>query len=294
MSIKEWVLAAIRRVLSLFVGKLFPQVKVVRIEGGLGSQILGYLRYLEECRVADARAMRPPIVDTSYFDVNPEKWNRDVSLWSWQLDEFGITRNKLKASTSLFQRIMRMHPSARSLDWAQGKGLVSLGKIYRNSFPASHDFAMRILKALRIEPSDSEYCVVHLRRGDYLRVASLLLSEGEIFHLLNLIQNQIPEYTIFVSDSLISDELRDQFQNILDGKTKCVFLDDGAFQAIEIHNLMRYASLLIASNSTFSITAGVFNEVNGIVYAPLNFTRKEALDSPDAFFRSCGSFLVMT
>ena len=49
----------------------------------------------------------------------------------------------------------------------------------------------------------SEYGVVHIRKGDYLKVASRVIKISEVIRTLEILKNDLPPTLIFVSDGEI-------------------------------------------------------------------------------------------
>jgi hypothetical protein len=110
----------------------------------------------------------------------------------------------------------------------------------------------------------TNYVCAHIRRGDYLNVASHLISD-EVFLESTHKFSSLCETLVVVSDSSISPSLKNNFCSQF---KNCVFLDN--IDAISTHCLMRKASVLICSNSQFSLTAAALN-TTGLVLIPKNW-----------------------
>jgi len=100
-----------------------------------------------------------------------------------------------------------------------------------------------------------------MRRGDYLNVASHVISDEDFINIAwkfsKFIQN-----IVVLSDSKISNNVSDLISKKY---ANCLFLDD--IDAFTAHCLMRYASALIISNSQFSLSAALLNK-NALVALP--------------------------
>jgi len=107
-----------------------------------------------------------------------------------------------------------------------------------------------IISTLQNEP----FICIHMRRGDYLNVASHVVNDDDFIniacnfsHLLNKI--------IVLSDSKIQTNIT----NYIELKYKnSHFLD--SIDAFSAHCIMRQASILICSNSQFSLSAALLNK----------------------------------
>jgi len=121
-----------------------------------------------------------------------------------------------------------------------------------------------ILKESLGEP----FCCIHIRRGDYKNVASYLVSDEDFLLIAKKIS--ILENLVVLSDDEISFHLKSKLRKLY----KTVhFLEDISFQ--EAHVIMRHAKILVCSNSTFSLTAGLLNYQDPLIIIPTQWFGEE-------------------
>ena len=105
------------------------------------------------------------------------------------------------------------------------------------------------------------FLCIHIRRGDYVNVASHLISDGEFISLVRKFSGLI-NHAVILSDSPIEPD----FRNAVSPHFSTVsFLDN--IDPYSSHRVMRCARILICSNSTFSLTAAALNP-NALVVVP--------------------------
>ena len=110
------------------------------------------------------------------------------------------------------------------------------------------------------------YLCIHIRRGDYLNVASHLVGENEFIDLAKSFADLVRQ-VIVISDS----ELSVQFKNNLEKhfNNNCSYVIGGNLHVA--HALMRKPKYLICSNSQYSLTAALLNDVAAQIYIPTNW-----------------------
>ena len=94
-------------------------------------------------------------------------------------------------------------------------------------------------------------CCLHLRRGDFVNVASEIVSYEEFINICKKLHKQKENIIVF-SDSSKEDNL--EFNNMLSSLFNKVYWLNNIDNKVT-HQLMRKSSILICSNSQFSITA---------------------------------------
>lgn len=102
------------------------------------------------------------------------------------------------------------------------------------------------------EFSDSYLCV-HIRRGDYLNVASHLVKDFEFVDLAKQFSGLVKNIAV-VSDSPIDETIRIA---IAEGFEQAKFFDD--IDAFSAHLIMRRSRILICSNSQFSLVSALLS-----------------------------------
>jgi hypothetical protein len=244
--------------LPVYYGTFFLP-KTIVIDGGLGSQILGWIKYQITLETNSKSKVR---LDTTYF-YNQYRKNITplTTLFEWELDQYGINLTEQKKN-----RFLEYFKFSYDQQAKLEKNLFELmkAKNWSSYFPLS--IATESLKNdLGIM---SEYCVVHLRRGDYLKVATRVLGVGEVLQLLCKIQHLIPRDVVLISDSELETGNFEEVKRCLPRKNIQLLVGRDPHA---VHGLMRESSLLIASNSTFSLSAGLTMSRGGVVIFPKDF-----------------------
>jgi hypothetical protein len=274
------LLAKIQRTFSIYHKKL------VYIEGGLGSQIFGIISFWErqeEYGTANAKC------DLSYFSSN----SRD-SLWDWELDHYGINLIELRRfeSTSI-KNILRMKSDFLSETELNSNYWIEARKKYLNRFGFNSkpvfDFLQEVTKSKNLE----SFGAVHIRRGDYLKVASRVVGFNEYLALLKDIQGLMPEHLLIISDSQLEENEKATLDEIFGNSHKLVYLDNPHLDPFLIHCLLREADLLVTSNSTFSFSAALFGKSGQLAFSPVNFHSGRNMEKYNRSFRTAGSFMTL-
>ena len=161
---------------------------------------------------------------------------------------------------------------------------------YQKIFLASDEKVKRYsLEKFRSDKDD--FAVIHIRRGDYLNVASKVVSTEELIKFVDKIKKLLPENVLISSDSLLPTSEKDLFSNTF-AESNLVYVDPHEDPVI-VHNLMRSSTVLVASNSTFSFTAGLLAKNGCMVFFPTNyFGQNRASDLRSFVFRQPFEFLV--
>lgn len=218
---------------------------VVTFTGGMGAQIISAAVYFSY-----QHAQRPVYADLSYFDeperVAEEGKPGDCSHWAWQLDPFGLTPSSFTTAPKLRKKdVVMLHDGPDKL--ALGlTGLADARVRERFSIDAR-------LEDLLPAPFSDSYLCIHIRRGDYVNVATHLVPDSAFVDLAKKFSGLIPRLAV-ISDSPIGLGLRESLSSLF---TQSVFLDQ--IDAFESHRVMRGARILICSNSQFSLVAAALN-----------------------------------
>jgi len=241
---------------SLFAFKSkAPKKVIITFTGGMGAQILSAAIYFSM-----RNSGKEVYADLTYFDtpesIAIEGQIGQPSHWAWQLKPFGLMPSDFESYTG---------KKAASEDLiVDGSRKISLALSALQSKDVQRYFPIA-------EPTDdsydfdwTNYVCVHIRRGDYLNVASHLILD-EVFLESTHKFSSLCDTLVVVSDSSISQSLQNNFCNQY---KNCVFLDN--IDAISTHYLMRKASILICSNSQFSLTAATLN-TTGLVLISKNW-----------------------
>ena len=261
----------------------------VYFEGGLGSQILAFIEYSEKNKSSN----KPVFGNLDYFNKIESDFTDDTGLsrWTWKLDQYGIYQNDIKQVTRIrkiankYFKVRSQHTPEHLYNFREEKS-----ENYRKIFLANDKKVKEyLLEKFRSDKDD--FAVIHLRRGDYLNVALKVVSIEELIKFINKIKKLIPENVLISSDSFLPSSEKDLLSNSFT-ESNLVYIDPHEDPVI-VHDLMRSSTILVASNSTFSFTAGLLAKRECMVFFPTNyFGQNRASDSRSFVFRQPFEFLV--
>lgn len=247
--------------------KLFSRSKsdenlptIVVFAGGMGTQIIQAAVYLSL-----SNSGHSVYADLSYFDTEAKMADPgnagQLTHWFWQLDHFGLPRSKFQQPDNNIGRanILRDGPKMMEL------GLKAL------SIPEVKARFGGPTNKVSIEGRDlpENFICIHIRRGDYVNVASHLISDAEFIGLMDKFSGLVKN-AVFLSDSPINQIFRDQVDPLFQS---ALFLDN--IDPYLSHQIMRQARMLICSNSTFSLTAALLNPKALIIVPKKWFSEKD-------------------
>lgn len=229
----------------------FPSV--VKFTGGMGAQMISAAIYYQ--MQLDNKEV---YADLSYFD-QPKELAVDgmkgkASHWDWQLQPFGL-------SPAMFSNIKDTNLKKYTVI-EDGMNKLNLAlNAFKNEaiqkiFPTTPDVAAHL-----IDQNDADYLCIHVRRGDYLNVPTHLTSDRDFYSLAQRLKN-IAKHVVVVSDSTITVEFQSKMKKLF---SKTTFLD--RINEYESHCVMRHASILVGSNSQFSLVAAILNK-DALIFLP--------------------------
>lgn len=218
---------------------------VITFTGGMGAQVISAAIYFSM-----KQAGQKVYADLSYFD-QPEKVVQagnagQCSHWAWQLDLFGLSPTIFATDADLDKRSVNLledGPEKLKL------GLEALAQpAIREHFkvPAGLEDVLSGWEAER-------YLCVHVRRGDYVNVASHLVGDAEFIAMARRF-SRLVDGVVVLSDSPLGSEFR---QAISASFKRAQFLDQA--DVATAHRVMRKAGVLICSNSQFSLIGAALN-----------------------------------
>jgi len=226
---------------------------VVVFAGGMGTQIFQAAVYFSM-----KSAGHTVYADLSYFDTEARIAETgkagQLTHWFWQLDQFGLPKASFDRAPAYNKHdadVLRDGPrmgelALKALAQPDIRGLFKDAGNVRDTLP---------------EDVLSGFLCIHIRRGDYVNVASHLISDEEFISLIRKFSGLINN-AVILSDSPIESNFRNTVSPFF--KTT-LFLDN--IDAYASHRIMRNARILICSNSTFSLTAAALNP-NALVFIP--------------------------
>ena len=256
---------------------------LTHIEGGLGAQILGVLAFYNQ---QDKYGQKKAKCDLSYFS-QPDR----AGLWQWKLNNYGIELEDLRKfeSHSKFHLLKPKKDFITESEISQGYWKSSREK-YLGRFPIDEEQLQGFLyKALDKSKLES-YGAIHIRRGDYLQVASKVIGLDEYTQFLENVKLALPKLSFVITDSPLKLEEKQQLLQAVGMDREAVFLDGPGHDPFMLHCLMRRADMLVTSNSTFSFSAGLLGKEGQRVFSPVEFHSGKGSEKYNRTFRSVGSF----
>lgn len=240
-----------RKIFNIFIPQSTP--RVITFTGGMGAQIFSAAVY---------HALRETgenvLADLSYFDKTPHTASPgmpgDCSHWSWQLDDFGISQQSFE-TVVLAEKSKHHH-----IQDGEVKFQLGIDALRKTSIQSRFPIQTRVADLLPLE-FPSTYLCLHIRRGDYLNVASHLVGDEQFISIAKKFSGML-DGLVVLSDSPIPTEFRTSVMPLF---THIAWLDQ--LDAFSAHRLMRQARALVCSNSQFSLTAGLLN-TQGLVLLP--------------------------
>lgn len=234
----------------------------VFLEGGLGSQLMGMMIY--RLRKGEDPATR---CDVSYFfpEIPEPQTTSGATRWPWELHRYGMSLHDEGFVRSSRYRLRRDYLSQAALDEPYARRLAE--RDWNDLFPVLPEAVARATDLGLLDGRG--YGAVHVRRGDYLKVSSRIVTLEESLAVATRLAAVLPPRILFLSDDEFTpDERSDVAARFPD--RECVFLNESD-QHIA-HGLLRMAQVLVTSNSTFSWTAALLSTQDGaIAMAPEHF-----------------------
>lgn len=253
---------------------LKPDFSTVFFEGGLGSQILSMIQLMNLSRGTNVEVA----ANCDYFERN-EVFTHDNGLthWKWALDRYGIHREELvlkfKAKASRRREQLRLSPSEFS-EFICNNSLFRVDDEIKSNFPITtlaEDRSIAFFEGRTV----TAYAVIHIRKGDYLKVASKIVKVDEVVSFLDTVRAFMPKEVIVISDGEFTHQEISSFEWVLPSESGFqlrFYGSESKFDEYLCHDLMRLADFLVTSNSTFSFTAGILSEKkNSSIFFPTEF-----------------------
>ncbi len=251
-------------------------MKIVPIEGGLGAQIFGVMlfNYLKEYTSSDVLA------NVEYFKRAPKiaRLGEGISVFKWGLDYYGINIKdydcELPKKSSYIKRKFGIADKVKILaDGTTERNEFLYKALLMNHeavFPIGENDDMLAKKLLFRDHSAT--AVVHLRRGDYLNVASHLVTDLDVVKITKKLSQIGVRRILFVSDGEVP--LAIYREKVPEIKEWDVLVNADIYLT---HAVMRRAPCLVISNSQFSLSAAILNK-DAVCFMPKKwFSGKSAV-----------------
>ncbi len=242
-------------VIRKFLNKFRPQPspKVITFTGGMGAQIISAAIYYS-LRDSGEKVL----ADLSYFVQTPRIASPgrpgDCSFWPWQLDDFGISQQS-------FENVLSTNGSnLHYIHDGELKLQLGIGALSQTSIQVRFPVPPKLNYLLPVDfPKD--FLCLHIRRGDYLNVASHLVGDEQFAGIAKKF-SKLLQGLVVLSDSPISADFK---ATMVPFFTQVAWMEE--LDTLQSHCLMRQARVLVCSNSQFSLTAGLLNN-KGLVIFP--------------------------
>ena len=261
----------------------FQHKSLIHIEGGLGSQILGAIAFFN---AQDKFGIKVAKCDLSYFGHHGR-----ADLWEWNLHKYGIMLEDLREFESRRKSdlLKTKKDFLTELEISQGYWKNSRSK-YLDRFPINEEKLQDFVVKASNKSNLTGYGAIHIRRGDYLQVASKVIGLDEYIGFLEKIKTVFPKSCFIITDSPLAFEVKQQLARAMGVDSQAIFLDGPGHDPFVLHCLMRRADVLVTSNSTYSFSAGLLGKNGQIVFSPLEFHAGKGSEKYNRTFRSVGSF----
>jgi hypothetical protein len=261
----------------------------IYFEGGLGSQILSFIEFQEKSKNSD----KPVSVNLDYFLGISSDYTDETGLsrWSWKLNHYGIDQSIFKQQ-NFYKKLFKKYllTKSNSISEVFYNFRETKKQQYENLFLIDKIAISTYLESI-VGYKNVEYCVVHMRRGDYLNVATKVIAVDELTRLIQKIKHLLPRIILVSSDSYLTSLEKEKLAECLPGFTyKYIEPSESPFL---VHDLMRNSKVLIASNSTFSFSAGLLANDDCLVFFPTKYFGEGLRPDSRAFaFRQPFEYLI--
>jgi hypothetical protein len=254
--------------------------RIVTFSGGLGAQILSCSAYFF-LQQLDGICFS----DISYFDSLPRvaQPGEGYSIWKWELSKFGIPLSIFSNHSQEDQEEIEVlsDGNPKKLDLAySGLQVPSIKNLFL--LPDS------VKTQCREMVGSQKYACIHMRRGDYLNVASYLVPDEDFLSIIQKFSQIIP-HIVIVTDSPLNSEFQNSLRNIIDSKITLIIGGDPFIS----HAIMRMSSALVCSNSQYSYTAACLMELESLTIFPKRFSEGSDAEHIHNFFADQSNFQII-
>jgi hypothetical protein len=256
----------------------------------LTTHLLMIPRWICETHVSQAvlASCRNGNKSLDYFTESKSK-----NLRKWQLDNFGMDLDYFPKSTKIgLRKYLRLKRDFLSESQIESDYWRNSRDKYIESFPFDRVKTDKFLQEVAGISLTDTFSAIHIRRGDYLEVASKIIQLGEYLNLISRITGLLHRNILIISDSSLQLSEKSALKNALKTDLNLIYLDDPKLDTLSIHCVMRMSDLLVTANSTFSFSAGLLGKENQIVFSPIEFHVGSGSEKYNRSFRSVGGFQV--
>jgi hypothetical protein len=253
----------------------------ITFTGGLGAQILSASAYFY------LKSLNKPVrANFEYFDLAAKvahfqslgiAFTSKVSLFGWQLDDLGLHQSDFYT----------IGPETEKIEDGAKKSQLAMSGLCDDEIRKLFSIPKKAHELKEELFGKEAFACVHMRRGDYLDVATYVVSDENFFDAIESVSRLAPNLLI-LSDS----PLEDSFQKRVLSLGMQVITGIGGNPSVG-HGLMRLSSVLIASNSQYSFSAACLREKNQLTIIP---SKHDAGDDPSGneYLGEIRTFQVLT
>jgi hypothetical protein len=253
----------------------------ITFTGGLGAQILSAAAYFY------LKSLNEPVrANFDYFDLAAKvshlrtlgiQVSNKVSLFGWQLDDLGLNQSNF----------ISIGPETEKIMDGPKKGHLAMSGLCKDEIRKLFIIPKRAYELKNELYGDEPFACVHIRRGDYLDVASYLVSDENFFDAIEAVSLLVPRLLI-LSDSPLSGKLADKISTL----GMMVITGIGGNPSVG-HGLMRLSDVLICSNSQYSFSAACLRSKNRLTIIP---SKHDSGEDPSAneYLNEIRTFQILT
>lgn len=232
---------------------------LITFTGGLGAQILSASIYFHL-----KGGGRKVYADLDYFK-QPGKTattgnKGEVSHWNYELGEYELPLEGF--STKQFKKTFFKRDKHVVVSDGAEKIRLAIEALRKPEVRKFFPIKQSVIEACQLISGKNDYLCIHIRRGDYVNVASHLVDDIDFINMAKSISQFVPA-VIIISDSEVSDLINESLHGLF---THCSFVIGG--NPHTAHALIRQAKYLICSNSQFSLSAALLNQAAQQVFLP--------------------------
>jgi hypothetical protein len=253
----------------------------ITFTGGLGAQILSAAAYFF------LKSQNEPVrANFEYFDLAAKvshlqtlgiQVSNKVSLFGWQLDDLGLNQSNFNS----------IGPETEKILDGPKKGHLAMNGLSKDEIRKLFLIPKRAYELKNELYGEEQFACVHIRRGDYVDVASYLVSDENFFDAIEAVSRLVPKLLI-LSDSPLSEKLAQRISSL----SMNVVTGIGGNPSIG-HGLMRLSDILICSNSQYSFSAACLRSKKQLTIIP---SKHDSGEDPSAneYLSEIRTFQVLT
>lgn len=236
---------------------------LITFTGGLGAQILSAAIYFNLERVG-----RKVYADLDYFNqpgkIATAGKKGEVSHWNYELGDYELPLERF--STKKFEKSFFKRNKPFVISDGVDKVRLAIEALRQPEvsklFPITHS----VIEECHQISGKNDYLCIHIRRGDYVNVASHLVDDMDFVNLAKPISKFVSAVVV-ISDSEVSSVIKESLPGFF---AHCSFVVGG--NPHTAHALIRQAKYLICSNSQFSLSAALLNQDAQQVFLPTQWS----------------------